>query len=64
MLHYFLVSSCLVVCVSFFGWTTAACKEHTTSEAWFDAEEDLKPAAPEMVQDICVRVLANYLLDI
>lgn len=29
-----------------FGWTTAACKELSTSEAWYDAEEDLEPAEP------------------
>lgn len=32
--------------MSFFGWTAAACKELNTSEAWYDAEEDLEPAEP------------------
>lgn len=58
--------------MSFFGWTTATCKELTASEAWceawYDAEEDLKPAepeaSPEMGQNPSVHVLTNYMLDI
>ncbi len=35
----------------FFVWTEAACKEFNTSEAWYDAEEDLQPARPAVAAE-------------
>lgn len=35
--------------VCLFVWTAATCKELPTSEAWFDAEEDLQAGGPAAV---------------
>lgn len=35
-------------------WTAAACKELNTSEAWYDAEEDLEPAGASAAAETTV----------